>query len=40
LLDATGRIREITSLFGGQGTTNVPSWPPDSKSFAYVAYPV
>jgi Tol biopolymer transport system component len=40
LLDATGQIREITSLFGGQGTMNVPSWSPDSKSFAYVAYPL
>jgi Tol biopolymer transport system component len=40
LLDASGEIREITSLFGGQGTMNVPSWSPDSKSFAYVAYPI
>jgi TolB protein len=40
LLDATGQIREITSLFGGQGTMNVPNWSPDSKSFAYVAYPI
>jgi TolB protein len=40
LLDTTGQIREITSLFGGQGTMNVPSWSPDSKSFAYVAYPL
>jgi len=35
-----GEIREIATLFGGQGTMNVPSWSPDSKSFAYVAYPV
>ena len=28
------------SLFGGQGTLNVNSWSPDSKRFAYVAYPV
>jgi Tol biopolymer transport system component len=40
LLDANGQIREIASLFGGQGTMNVPSWSPDSKSFAYVAYPL
>jgi len=40
LLDADGRIREITSLFGGQGTMNVPSWSPDSKRFAYVTYPL
>ncbi|GAA1690820.1 PD40 domain-containing protein [Kribbella yunnanensis] len=33
-------IRELTTLFGGQGTMNVPSWSPDSTSFAYVAYPL
>jgi TolB protein len=27
-------------LFGGQGTINVNSWSPDSKSFAFVSYPV
>ena len=27
-------------LFGGQGTINVNSWSPDSRRFAYVAYPV
>ena len=27
-------------LFGGQGTLNVNSWAPDSRRFAYVAYPV
>ena len=32
--------REIIALFGGQGTINVNSWAPDSKRFAYVAYPV
>jgi TolB protein len=26
-------------LFGGQGTINVNSWAPDSRRFAYVAYP-
>jgi TolB protein len=26
-------------VFGGQGTLNVNSWSPDSKRFAYVAYP-
>lgn len=35
-----GRIREIATVFGGQGTMNVPSWSPDSSAFAYVAYPV
>lgn len=28
------------SLFGGQGTLNVNSWSPDSRRFAYVAYPI
>ena len=32
--------REVISLFGGQGTINVNSWAPDSKRFAYVAYPI
>jgi TolB protein len=27
-------------IFGGQGTINVNSWSPDSRRFAYVAYPV
>ncbi|WP_432944615.1 TolB family protein [Kribbella sp. CA-253562] len=40
LLDNSGGIREIATVFGGQGTMNVPSWSPDSRSFAYVAYPV
>ena len=26
------------ALFGGQGTINVPSWAPDSKSVAFVSY--
>jgi hypothetical protein len=32
--------KEIIALFGGQGTINVNSWAPDSRRFAYVAYPV
>ncbi|WP_433167552.1 TolB family protein [Kribbella sp. CA-247076] len=40
LLTADGEIREIATLFGGQGTMNVPSWSPDSTSFAFVAYPL
>ena len=32
--------REIIAFFGGQGTINVNSWAPDSRRFAYVAYPV
>ena len=27
-------------IFGGQGTVNVNSWSPDSRRFAYVAYPM
>lgn len=32
--------KEIIAFFGGQGTLNVNSWAPDSRRFAYVAYPV
>jgi Tol biopolymer transport system component len=28
----------LAKLFGGQGTMNVPSWSPDSKSVAFVSY--
>jgi Tol biopolymer transport system component len=38
LLTADGEIRELVTLFGGQGTMNVASWAPDSARFAYVAY--
>ncbi|WP_229368235.1 TolB family protein [Fibrisoma limi] len=31
-------IRELARFRGGQGTINVPSWSPDSKSFAFVSY--
>jgi Tol biopolymer transport system component len=31
-------IREMASLFGGQGTINVNSWSPDSLAFAFVSY--
>jgi Tol biopolymer transport system component len=31
--------RDLVALFGGQGTINVNSWAPDSRRFAYVAYP-
>ena len=30
--------RVLTTLFGGQGTINVPSWSPDSSTFAFVSY--
>jgi TolB protein len=32
------KIRTMAQLFGGQGTINVPSWSPDSKSVAFVSY--
>jgi TolB protein len=33
-----GTTTTIASLFGGQGTINVPSWSPDSKQLAFVSY--
>lgn len=33
-----GPIRILAKLFGGQGTINVPSWSPDSRSLAFVSY--
>jgi len=33
-----GEIQVLAKLFGGQGTINVPSWSPDSKSIAFVSY--
>ncbi|WP_460084337.1 TolB family protein [Roseibium sp. LAB1] len=35
-----GPPHTLKSLFGGQGTLNVPSWAPDSKRFAYVRYEI
>ena len=35
---AGGKPRVLATLFGGQGTINVPSWSPDSKSVAFVSY--
>ena len=35
---ADQKIKVIAQLFGGQGTINVPSWSPDSKSIALVSY--
>ena len=41
LLDvASGSRTDLVALAGGQGTINVPSWSPDSRHLAYVAYPV
>jgi Tol biopolymer transport system component len=33
-----GKIITVAFLYGGQGTINVPSWSPDSKSVAFVSY--
>jgi Tol biopolymer transport system component len=33
-----GEPKVLARLFGGQGTINVPSWAPDSRSFAFVSY--
>jgi len=35
---ADKKIKVVAELFGGQGTINVPSWSPDSKSIAFVSY--
>ncbi len=39
LADADGsNPRVLVTLFGGQGTMNVPNWSPDSTRFAFVSY--
>lgn len=35
---ATGEVRVLAQLYGGQGTLNVPSWSPDGKHLAFVSY--
>ncbi|MCB0043469.1 MAG: PD40 domain-containing protein, partial [Caldilinea sp.] len=35
---AGGDSRTIAQLFGGQGTINVNSWAPDSRTLAFVSY--
>jgi Tol biopolymer transport system component len=40
MMEKDGRVRDLVHLFGGQGTMNVTSWAPDSRRFAYVAYPI
>ncbi len=35
---AGGKPKVIATLFGGQGTMNVPSWSPDSTQLAFVSY--
>lgn len=39
LMDPDGEnVRSIVSLFGGQGSINVPCWAPDGRRFAYMRY--
>ncbi len=33
-----GKAHVLATLFGGQGTINVPSWSPDSQRLAFVSY--
>ena len=40
LIEKGAAPRDLVRLFGGQGTMNVPSWAPDSRRFAFVAYPI
>jgi regulation of enolase protein 1 (concanavalin A-like superfamily) len=35
---ADKKIRALATLFGGQGTMNVPSWSPDGSQLAFVSY--
>ncbi len=35
---ADQKIKVLATLFGGQGTINVPSWSPDSTKIAFVSY--
>jgi WD40 repeat protein len=35
-----GEPKVVATLFGGQGTINVPSWSPDSRKIAFVSYRV
>ncbi|MCS5498365.1 biopolymer transporter Tol [Cnuibacter physcomitrellae] len=35
-----GGVRDVVSLFGGQGSLNVNSWNPEGTRFAYAAYPI
>ena len=38
LSPSDGKIRTLVNLIGGDGTMNVASWSPDSKSLAFVSY--
>ncbi|RKR73109.1 TolB family protein [Frondihabitans australicus] len=38
--DDTSTTRDLLALFGGQGTSNVPGWSPDSRRVAIADYPL
>ena len=38
LTPATGVLRRVLDLFGGQGSINVPCWAPDGRAFAFMRY--
>jgi TolB protein len=38
LMSGPGKVEDLVTFFGGQGTINVNSWAPDSRRFAYVVY--
>ncbi len=40
LRDKRGQVRDLATIFGGQGTMNVPSWDPSGTRIAIVAYPI
>ncbi|WP_377466370.1 TolB family protein [Populibacterium corticicola] len=40
LRENDGTVRDLATVFGGQGTMNVASWNPDGTQLAYVAYPI
>lgn len=40
ILERDRTKRDLVPLFGGQGTMNAPSWSPDGRQLAYVAYPI
>jgi len=38
MLMSDKKVHVLATLFGGQGTINVPSWSPDSRRLAFVSY--
>jgi Tol biopolymer transport system component len=35
---AENKVRTLVRIVGGSGSSNVPSWAPDSRRFAFVSY--